>query len=139
MNPAAPGARHGHRGAGPGSHLLDALRGGLGDIDVAVLVDGHAARVADGPAARAAATGQRGGVPGPERAARRACRRARHDDDPAVTRVGDEEVARRIERDAARPVEDTRSEHGARTVRTVAAAAAAAPPARAGAPCRHDR
>ena len=128
----APGARHGHRGAGSGSQLLDALSGGLRHIDVAVLVDGHPGRVADGPTTRAATSGECGGVPGPELAAAERVGPRRHGDDPAVTSVGDHEGPRCIERDPARPVEDTRPEHGARrpsVAVAVAVAAAAADPA----------
>ena len=117
LKPAVPVPATVTAGAGPGSHLLDALRGGLRHVDVALLVDGHRRRVPDGrhapvqlpPASVAACPARR-------------CRpssvplRDGTTSDPAVTGVGDEEVTGRIERDPARR---RRAPPGPTTVRTV--------------------
>ena len=112
--PVEPGrarAGHRHRRPGPGPDLLDALRGGLGDVHVTVCVDGHGGGVGEGAPAHAGAPGERGGASGPQVQPVEGSGVGRHDDDPAVVRVGDEEVAGRIERDPARSLQHAGGDH----------------------------
>ena len=88
------------------------------------------------PRAGAAAPGERGDVAGPQVQPVERPGPGRHDDHPAVPGVGDEEVARRIERDPARRVEHSGADHGAHAGAAPARPAPAA--ARGGATAASD-
>ena len=118
--PAAPGLVRLRPVAPPRAHSVDLLyplRRRLGDVDVPVGVDGDAGRVAHrvrragrSSAAAAPAAGQDGDVTRPDPQPVDDAAVDGQDEDPAMTGVGDEEIAGRIEGDPGGRIQRLRAE-----------------------------